>query len=205
MLQFEKTYKLYNLLEALSLEDYDIEEPVQSDNTHSITSDIIDINPLYDFAQLRLFGNYDQPLTPIEEILVNKINNDSIGEFDANIHVNDEAQLVSILQKSVKYFGYEGNYNWIDTSNVQKFVNLFSLAFGRDVSKFNGDISRWDVSNVDNMMYVFKGCQSLKCDISNWNTNNVKWWSSASYAETNTSFMKICKQLKFPKNCIRSL
>ncbi len=205
MFQFDKEYKLYNLAEALSLEDYDdIEEPVV-DRHNDISSDIIDVNPFDDFAKLRLIGNNDTPLSPMEQILVKNVNNDSIGEYDALVSVADEAELVSVLQHGVKYFGYDGNYNWIDTSRVKKFVNLFALAFGNDVSKFNGDISKWDVSSVTNMMYTFKGCQSLTCDISNWDTKNVKFWSSASFAETNSTFMKICRQLKFPNKTLRTL
>ena len=34
-------------------------------------------------------------------------------------------------------------------------------------SSFNGDISNWDVSNVDNMSMMFKGSK-FNQDISNW-------------------------------------
>ena len=40
-------------------------------------------------------------------------------------------------------------------------------------SRFNGDISKWDVSNVRNMNEMF--CDSeFNGDISKWNVSNVK-------------------------------
>ena len=40
-------------------------------------------------------------------------------------------------------------------------------------SKFNGDISNWDVSNVEDIERMFY-CSKFKGDISNWNVSNVK-------------------------------
>ena len=31
-----------------------------------------------------------------------------------------------------------------------------------DCTNFNSDLSRWDVSNVKNMYYMFKFCDSMK-------------------------------------------
>jgi len=39
-------------------------------------------------------------------------------------------------------------------------------------SLFNGDISKWDVSNVETMLSMFAGSQ-FNGDISNWNVSNV--------------------------------
>lgn len=43
----------------------------------------------------------------------------------------------------------------------------------RKSSKFNQDISGWDVSNVTNMDYMFSGCTEFNVDIAKWNTSNV--------------------------------
>ena len=40
---------------------------------------------------------------------------------------------------------YHADLNWIDTSEIYTMENLFYE------SKFDGDISEWDVSNVENM------------------------------------------------------
>ena len=39
---------------------------------------------------------------------------------------------------------------------------------------FNGDISKWDVSNVTDMYGMFCGCKSFNQDISGWDVSKVK-------------------------------
>ena len=36
-----------------------------------------------------------------------------------------------------------------------------------------GDISKWDISNVTNMSYIFCDCYYLNIDLSSWNVSNV--------------------------------
>jgi len=48
-----------------------------------------------------------------------------------------------------------------DTSNVTNMVEMFSSG------GFNGDISKWDISNVDSMSWMFAGSDFLQ-DISIW-------------------------------------
>ena len=43
-------------------------------------------------------------------------------------------------------------------------------------SEFNGDISKWDVSNVTNMEGMFLS-STFNGDISNWDVSNVKFKS----------------------------
>ena len=38
---------------------------------------------------------------------------------------------------------------------------------------FNGDLSKWDVSNVTNMTRMFISCKLFNCDLSKWNVSNV--------------------------------
>ena len=104
----------------------------------------------------------------------------------------------------------EGNFNWIDTSKIDSLTNLFPNVFGRNVNTFNGDISKWDVSNVTKMLYTFQGCQSLRCDITNWDVSNVRVWTSDTYRNTNNEFTKYCKVLearikKSPNYILKSL
>lgn len=40
-------------------------------------------------------------------------------------------------------------------------------------STFNGNISKWDISNVTNMKDMFAYAIKFNKDISNWNTSNV--------------------------------
>ena len=45
-------------------------------------------------------------------------------------------------------------------------------------SDFNGNISQWDVSNVNNMNSMFCGCIKFDKDISKWDVSNVKRMSN---------------------------
>ena len=56
---------------------------------------------------------------------------------------------------------------------------LFSYA-----ENFNGSISLWDTSKVENMSNMFAGAKSFNQDLNNWNVSNVKDMSCMfSYAE----------------------
>ena len=50
-------------------------------------------------------------------------------------------------------------------------------------SKFNGDLSNWDVSNVKNMngMFGYSKFTSENGDISNWDVSNVKTMTAMFY------------------------
>ena len=43
-----------------------------------------------------------------------------------------------------------------------------------ECKQFNKDISKWDVSKVNNMTYMFWHCENFNQDISNWNVSNVR-------------------------------
>lgn len=204
MLQFNNEYKLYNLLEALQLDNYDDIDSLNMPQSNNY-SEIVNNDRFDDFVQERILKNSDRELTPMEQILINNVNKDDVDEFTGRVVVNDTDQLKTVLQRGVKYFGNNGNYNWINTSKIKKMLKLFSSALGEGVAEFNGDISKWDVSNVDNMLYIFKDCASLTCDISNWDTSNVVYWCVDSYEGTKPEFKAICKKLKFPKKCLRIL
>ncbi len=57
----------------------------------------------------------------------------------------------------------------VNTSEITDMSFIFKGA--RD--SFNDDISRWDVSNVTNMRYMFSGVKLFNQDISRWNVSNV--------------------------------
>ena len=40
-------------------------------------------------------------------------------------------------------------------------------------TKFNGNISRWNVHNVTSMEGMFRGCHNFNIDISRWNVEKV--------------------------------
>ena len=76
-------------------------------------------------------------------------------------------ELKEIIKQRIKDEGNEVDLNDIDTSNI---TDMYALFEGTD---FNGDISKWDVSNVTNMSEMFYGCESFNKDISNWDVSKV--------------------------------
>ena len=76
-------------------------------------------------------------------------------------------ELKTIIEKRVKDEGNKVNLNDIDVSKITDMSHLF------EGTTFNGDISNWDVSNVENMSNMFYECESFNQDISNWDVSNV--------------------------------
>ena len=73
----------------------------------------------------------------------------------------------------------ETNLNCIDTSKITDMSNLFNEV--KDIHKFNFDVSKWDVSNVENMIWLFFNCKKFDCDLSNWDVSNVEDMSTMFY------------------------
>ena len=84
-------------------------------------------------------------------------------------------ELRKIIVKRIKDEGNEVDLNDIDTSNIKDMSDLFGGTY------FNGDISKWNVSNVTNMGDMFFECKSFNKDISSWDVSNVKDMSGMFY------------------------
>ena len=76
-------------------------------------------------------------------------------------------ELKAIIEKRIEDEGNEVDLNDIDVSEITDMSALF------EGTNFNGDISKWNVSNVINMRYTFSRCKSFNQDISNWDVSNV--------------------------------
>ena len=55
-----------------------------------------------------------------------------------------------------------------DVSNVENMEDMF-----KGCKNFNSDLSNWDVSNVKNMNFMFSGCKNFNCDLSKWDVSSV--------------------------------
>ena len=64
----------------------------------------------------------------------------------------DQPAIRDSVKHSIKVLGDECNLNFIDTELITYMRSMF------DNSKFNGDISNWNVGNVTNMSFMFDGC-----------------------------------------------
>lgn len=67
--------------------------------------------------------------------------------------------------------GPEGDYNHIGLDS--SLADLSSLFDNEFLQTFNGDISAWDVSDVSNMSWMFKGAQSFNQPLNDWDVSNV--------------------------------
>ena len=56
-----------------------------------------------------------------------------------------------------------------DVSNVENILDMF-----RDCIKFNCDLSKWNVSSVKNMVGMFMGCINFNYDLSKWDVSSVE-------------------------------
>ena len=102
----------------------------------------------------------------------------------------DQSTIKDSVKHSIKVLGDECNLNFIDTELITYMEYMFNRSkFNGDISswnvekvtdmgfmfydsKFNGDISSWNVENVTNMKYMFCGSK-FNGDISSWNVEKV--------------------------------
>ena len=96
--------------------------------------------------------------------------NKDIKSYNYNYHPKTYNELKQLVNKLIEERGKYADLNDIDTSEITDMKSLFYR------SKFNGDISNWDVSNVEDMCYMFCGASftAKNGDLSNWDVSNVK-------------------------------
>ena len=87
-----------------------------------------------------------------------------------NYHPKTKDELLELINQLIEERGNEADLNDIDTSEITDMSYMFNY------SKFNGDISNWDVSNVKNMQEMFYNSKFTgeNGDISKWDVSNVK-------------------------------
>ena len=98
------------------------------------------------------------------------INKDTGEDTGYNYHPKTRSELKELLYKLIDERGYDADLNDIDTSKITDMSQIFEW------SKFNGDISKWNVSNVKNMnsMFWHSSFTGENGDISEWDVSNVK-------------------------------
>ena len=104
----------------------------------------------------------------------------------------DRGNLKNLLKRMIEVRGDEGDFNDIDTSEIESMEVLFYYN-----NTFNGDISGWDVSKVKNMSEMFCRAASFNQDISKWELPNVE--DMSFMFDGATSFNQPIGDWKFPE------
>ena len=108
-----------------------------------------------------------------QRILDGTITKDEIITLNSLVNIvkpKNEKELIKIAKF------YSDNYpedsmNWLDVSEITSMHSLF-IGLEHIRNQYNGDISKWDVSNVTNMVYMFAN-SCFNGDISKWDVSNV--------------------------------
>ena len=83
-----------------------------------------------------------------------------------------KAQLINNINECIDLGEY--NLNVINVSNIKDMSKLFrSVNLNKIKRGSKLDISKWDVSNIEEMDCMFKACKNFDADLSSWNVSNV--------------------------------
>ena len=125
-----------------------------------------------------------------EKLIVNKYT-----RVKHNYFPETKEELQELIKHLIEERGNNADFNDIDTSKITDMSYLFYELndFKKD---FNGDISKWDVSNVINMRSMFNECESFNQPLDNWNVSNVKYMHEMFDGCTNfkkTNYARVIK------------
>ena len=113
------------------------------------------------------------------EIVSFKDNNGKFHKHGYKVIDNDNPNemtktLTILIETIIEKRGNECSLNDIDVSNIKQMYYEEYFIYGVFYnSPFNGDISGWDVSNVEDMRYMFDD-SDFNGNISKWNVQKVK-------------------------------
>src|SRR5574344_1818344 len=104
---------------------------------------------------------------------MNLTNNNSsrriIESSTSKVQPETKIELMRIIIDTIRKEGDECDLNFIDVSRIKDMSEVF---YANGFNYFNGDISKWDTSNVTNMSRMFNGSH-FNGDISKWDTSKV--------------------------------
>ena len=103
-----------------------------------------------------------------EYIIKKKLDKPIYSEDHYEYYPKSKEELIENIKELIKQDIYD--FNCINTFNITDMSNLFDDIY----TDKNFDVSKWDVSNVTNMSYIFTNCREFNCDLSNWDVSNVK-------------------------------
>tara|TARA_B100001109_G_C18840063_1_gene463904 strand:- start:319 stop:1764 length:1446 start_codon:yes stop_codon:yes gene_type:complete len=134
------------------------------------TSKVTDMNGMFHNA-----SGFNQNISSWNTSKVTNFTNYGTG---ANNHSD------SLFRSSNQYY-FTIRQVALTSSNIQTAVNEWISNSTTATGKYGGHISDWDVSQVTNMIALFKDKTSFNLNISNWNTSKVTNMEQLFYGATN--------------------
>ena len=93
-----------------------------------------------------------------------------------NYYPKNFNELRNIIEQLLEERGKDADLNDIDVSKVITFFNK-KIGLFQNLDPHNIDISKWDVSNVEDMRCTFWCCENFNCNLSKWDVHNVRYMS----------------------------
>ena len=106
-----------------------------------------------------------------EYIIKKKLDKPIDSEDHYEYFPETKEELIKNIEECLDSKNY--NLNCIDTSKITDMSNLFDSG-NYNKSLDNIDISKWNVSNVKYMQFMFDGYENFNCDLSKWDVSKVK-------------------------------
>ena len=97
----------------------------------------------------------------------------------------NKAALVREIKRATGVHGSTVDLNYIDTSDITDMSRLFgNFRNGYELQAFNGDISKWDTSSVENMRNMFSYATAFNQPLNTWTVSSVTNMNSMFYGAT---------------------
>ena len=104
-----------------------------------------------------------------------KINKNSNNKPEYHYHPEKLSELIELLIKLVNERGSDADLNDVDVGRITDMSDLFHRV--NHLSKYKIqfiDISKWDVSNVEDFESMFERCSNFTSDLLKWDFSSAK-------------------------------
>ena len=121
---------------------------------------------------MKRLNNYvsNEKILSLDNYITEKL---KIGKVTYTCQPKDKFELRKILEERLDK-DKNADLNDIDVSKITDMGEVSGFGLFEYLDPHNIDISRWDVSNVEDMYRMFYNCKNLDCDLGNWDVSNVK-------------------------------